>query len=286
MEDVYYSTEVSEFLIDEINVYYTEVSELIDEINSSGKKSCITRAQYILSKATAEYPYVVAFIGQEALLFEAIENFAAARTCYERAHALDASSSTRLRNHALLLEEHFADYRGAEALYKEALVLEPSNVNLLGELGDLYETMQDHNSAKKCYKKGLSLDPQDPLCRNNFLRIGYGQAVKKKDIGALEDAMAAMSEIMTTESRTKANEHTMTNMHSYNNGDLYALNLQRMQKARDAIKRGEEIYRCSVCNTPGTKRCSKCYGIVYCSRECQAADWKVHKKKCGKNVLM
>ncbi|KAG0049549.1 hypothetical protein BGZ83_005588 [Gryganskiella cystojenkinii] len=29
------------------------------------------------------------------------------------------------------------------------------------------------------------------------------------------------------------------------------------------------------------KRCAKCKTVVYCSRACQTADWKVHKKACG-----
>ncbi|KAL6701767.1 hypothetical protein J3F84DRAFT_15791 [Trichoderma pleuroticola] len=44
---------------------------------------------------------------------------------------------------------------------------------------------------------------------------------------------------------------------------------------------------CNVC-TKGPpevsiKRCAKCSTTPYCSRECQKADWKVHKKICGKN---
>ncbi|ODA78632.1 hypothetical protein RJ55_06014 [Drechmeria coniospora] len=30
------------------------------------------------------------------------------------------------------------------------------------------------------------------------------------------------------------------------------------------------------------KRCAKCFSTVYCSRVCQKADWKVHKKSCSK----
>lgn len=30
------------------------------------------------------------------------------------------------------------------------------------------------------------------------------------------------------------------------------------------------------------KNCAKCKGTKYCSRECQKADWKAHKKVCGK----
>ncbi|KAB8209300.1 hypothetical protein BDV34DRAFT_232543 [Aspergillus parasiticus] len=46
---------------------------------------------------------------------------------------------------------------------------------------------------------------------------------------------------------------------------------------------------CKVCakessNDTTLKRCAKCKTQWYCSRECQKADWKTHKKTCGKNA--
>ncbi|CAN0478200.1 unnamed protein product, partial [Ectocarpus sp. 8 AP-2014] len=29
------------------------------------------------------------------------------------------------------------------------------------------------------------------------------------------------------------------------------------------------------------KRCSQCHAVGYCSRECQKADWKKHRKACS-----
>ncbi len=46
---------------------------------------------------------------------------------------------------------------------------------------------------------------------------------------------------------------------------------------------------CSVCdksddsNSKTMKTCGRCKAVQYCSRECQKADWKEHKKKCGKH---
>ncbi|KAM6508112.1 hypothetical protein FALCPG4_018000 [Fusarium falciforme] len=45
---------------------------------------------------------------------------------------------------------------------------------------------------------------------------------------------------------------------------------------------------CTVCKKTSAetsiKRCGKCTDTPYCSRECQKADWKVHKKICGKST--
>ena len=39
---------------------------------------------------------------------------------------------------------------------------------------------------------------------------------------------------------------------------------------------------CNNCNKTFEKllKCSKCKKVKYCSRECQIADWKKHKKNC------
>ena len=40
--------------------------------------------------------------------------------------------------------------------------------------------------------------------------------------------------------------------------------------------------RCgNSCGQQGTKRCSKCQTVYYCSKECQKAHWKIHKKGCS-----
>jgi hypothetical protein len=40
------------------------------------------------------------------------------------------------------------------------------------------------------------------------------------------------------------------------------------------------------CMNEGTKYCSKCYSVRYCSRECQSAAWQGgHNKRCNANVM-
>lgn len=43
-------------------------------------------------------------------------------------------------------------------------------------------------------------------------------------------------------------------------------------------------YKCAKCDKDGcTKGCGTCKSLYYCSKKCQAAHWKEHKKSC--NVL-
>lgn len=40
--------------------------------------------------------------------------------------------------------------------------------------------------------------------------------------------------------------------------------------------------KCYVCGNKGqTKQCSRCHGVDYCSKKCQAQDWPDHKYLCG-----
>ena len=51
------------------------------------------------------------------------------------------------------------------------------------------------------------------------------------------------------------------------------------KKRDEAAKEG--IYRkCAFCLKDTSKRCSGCYLVWYCCRECQISGWKDHKKEC------
>eukprot|EP01104_Vermistella_antarctica_P018553 TRINITY_DN6916_c0_g1_i1.p1 TRINITY_DN6916_c0_g1~~TRINITY_DN6916_c0_g1_i1.p1 ORF type:complete len:319 (+),score=23.18 TRINITY_DN6916_c0_g1_i1:135-959(+) len=43
-------------------------------------------------------------------------------------------------------------------------------------------------------------------------------------------------------------------------------------------KEGEN--RCDRCAKPAKNRCSRCSTVYYCTRECQKAAWRLHKKDC------
>ncbi|KAJ7577397.1 hypothetical protein C8J56DRAFT_970759 [Mycena floridula] len=54
-----------------------------------------------------------------------------------------------------------------------------------------------------------------------------------------------------------------------------------------ATEAGPKQYGCFYCQTRTSKKCTlkqcgRCKTVWYCSRECQAKDWKDHKKTCGK----
>ena len=36
------------------------------------------------------------------------------------------------------------------------------------------------------------------------------------------------------------------------------------------------------CREPPSNQCSRCLRAFYCSKECQVADWRKHKKNCRK----
>ena len=49
------------------------------------------------------------------------------------------------------------------------------------------------------------------------------------------------------------------------------------------IMHAEGINSCVICNEEAEKKCSRCKNVSYCSKKCQAIDWKLHKKICQLN---
>lgn len=41
-----------------------------------------------------------------------------------------------------------------------------------------------------------------------------------------------------------------------------------------------EGFKCANCTLDATKRCKRCAQVWYCSKECQVAHWKEHRKVC------
>ena len=69
-----------------------------------------------------------------------------------------------------------------------------------------------------------------------------------------------------------------------NSGVVHALRHQHRQKGGGEGRAilSESCWQCKKLPPAGSKirRCDACYSAGYCSRECQVAHWKVHKKDC------
>ena len=54
------------------------------------------------------------------------------------------------------------------------------------------------------------------------------------------------------------------------------------QGGKKSVSRDSLVVLCNVCDNMANSVCGKCKDQSYCGRDCQAADWKKHKKLCGK----
>ena len=59
---------------------------------------------------------------------------------------------------------------------------------------------------------------------------------------------------------------------------LNILNHEMPEIARDGVT-------CVFCQEPGSKTCSKCHSVTYCSQDCQRKDWTRHKRLCVPVVI-
>jgi ankyrin repeat protein len=62
------------------------------------------------------------------------------------------------------------------------------------------------------------------------------------------------------------------------------------ERAKAFLAGGESVAASKTCDADkcskkASNKCSKCKVAVYCSRECQAASWKQHRKLCGKDAV-
>ena len=77
-----------------------------------------------------------------------------------------------------------------------------------------------------------------------------------------------------------------SNIYDYydDNENKFMRLLAKDQSAKDAFIENGIV--CGQClKIFPTNRCSKCKVLKYCSRECQASHWEVHKKQCRKDRL-
>ncbi|KAF2188856.1 hypothetical protein K469DRAFT_702561 [Zopfia rhizophila CBS 207.26] len=56
--------------------------------------------------------------------------------------------------------------------------------------------------------------------------------------------------------------------------------VQEAEELAGRLRNTVEILLCKVCGEMNAKRCARCKVIVYCGKEHQKVDWKVHKRVC------
>ncbi|WP_428746093.1 tetratricopeptide repeat protein, partial [Sulfurimonas sp.] len=65
-------------------------------------------------------------------------------------------------NIGLLYDIRIKDYKKAELWYKQAINVDPKNIDALINLGGLYDDLNNHKKAEYWYQKALKLEPDNP----------------------------------------------------------------------------------------------------------------------------
>lgn len=251
-----------------VNARQLDFDMLYRSLNDVAEDKNYFEALKIIEIALKRYPNDPMFIGVRALVYEAMEDIPHALESYEQAYITNPTSATRLNNYALLLEK-IGDLSRAESLYMEAITLEPTNTVYYTALGDLYETMNKRSKAVACYNKALEMDPNNFLAHNNLIRFEFNKAMKRSDATEISRLIQRLRQLILKE-RNPQNIATIQQ------------NIMSMQGTIQRISNNICASPCAVCKAKSTKRCGKCQGPLYCSKECQLSHWKEHKKTCGK----
>lgn len=128
---------------------------------------------------------------------------------------------------------------------------------------------------------------------------------KKKEEKEMEDRYVKQSRLMDQYHEEAIKNGILPSTDVYteennNNGNNSNDDDELMRKLNELVRQEEEIEkqkeeekrkrnesnnnnnrRCNFCNMPDPQfKCVKCKTTFYCSKECQKADWKKHKKVC------
>jgi hypothetical protein len=163
-------------------------------------------------------------------------------------------SSPDARHLHSLLQRH-RPLPAAETLAASKLQLTPQQYVLMRALQEAY------------WRVGL-LKPDDAAAE--WLTVSHGSIARSAPPFALQAPMEFAAQIASQSSVDPQVRASLTRLqHIANVHSLPA-------KASDAR------LRCACCFRPGDQQCSRCLRVVYCSRDCQKADWAMHKSGCGK----
>ncbi len=104
------------------------------------------------------------------VLFNAHKDFPNAEAALRKALELDRNNTdAQQKLGEVLVAEGHPDQ--ALALYQQALKDNPSNVAVYILSGEIYETRQDWDDAKKMYQQALAIVPDHPLASNNLAYV-------------------------------------------------------------------------------------------------------------------
>ncbi|KAI0756962.1 hypothetical protein C8Q80DRAFT_67951 [Daedaleopsis nitida] len=169
--------------------------------------------------------------------------------------AVGVMAGVQLQNDALRLERQ-GDFTGAEQKYLQAIRVKESGLGT----NDI-TTALSYNSLGELYLTMTRLDKAEEYL-NKALRVRE-RAGPPSDLAVTRDNMAKLYEMK---------------------GDLGAAEKMRLQGAPDNIACSN--FNCSNISIrlSDLSKCATCKSILYCSRPCQVADWKRHKKYCQKRT--
>lgn len=175
------------------------------------------------------------------------------------------------------------DYEAAIIKYKKAISIDPSNpafytniCNCCKKLGK-FEEMERY--ARLCVERdALKIDPNQ-----KDIKKLYDETKKKLDDEALTDLMKQLKapngkSVWVSENLANHKSEFMSPEGSIDLNKILELDSTRRGVCANPDCRADE-------NSLGIKmmRCSRCWQVDYCNRDCQRADWKRHKKQCRKS---
>lgn len=229
-------------------------------------------ASKLLERCLAVNPEHQLAVGLYAQVLEE-SSPAMAASLHERAYQADSTNILRLRNYAIFLEKMDENAR-AEALYKEALLLEPDNqeqhIITLNALGSMYENMDRFDEASDCFEQILALEANNMDAVTNLSTILYNKAEACDDLPAVKLPMVKRAVELLERIPVEERDALQKNY-------LYCKALETQLEGG-----GQQEGHCAQCQKPALNKCKKCNKVAYCSKDCQTEHWKMHKKVCCK----
>lgn len=153
----------------------------------------LTERDMALNIIAANHPEEPGVWLAKAFLAEDYRDYDGAKACYLKALELDPAASV-FYNLAMLLENHFGDYRQAADYYHKAIATDPNHCKSYNNLGKLLADQFDaYDEARNVYLQGLMLEPADAHLNHN---LGYLLSVH---FNHYEDALQHFSRALASD---------------------------------------------------------------------------------------